>query len=147
MSESAGGPDAQLRKIARKHACNAVAPIGSDKLTSDPIVAQEMLRAEEIIFYALKEAAESHPSPAGPDALAELEGLRLVNWPTQSEHERIVGIVIPADKFKYLHEGVDWLRSLLRSRPAQGDCGHTFDGKAIRPCPICDAAMSQQEGK
>jgi hypothetical protein len=84
------------------------------------------------------------PSPAGPDALAE-EQVR--------EAAKVLAISpliespkgLAADSWMGLARHM--LTAALRSRPAQGDCGHTFDGKAIRPCPICDAAMSQQEGK
>jgi hypothetical protein len=51
--------DAALREIARKHALDAVAPIGSRANRSDMTVMQNVVRQEEIIFYAMKEARES----------------------------------------------------------------------------------------
>lgn len=50
--------DERLREIAKKHARNAIAPIGSREHANrtDPVVMQGMVRAEEVIFYALKEA-------------------------------------------------------------------------------------------
>ena len=41
---------------------------------------------------------------------------RLANAP-YGPGQRIVGIVIDADKFRYMHEAVDWLRSMLRTEP------------------------------
>jgi hypothetical protein len=32
---------------------------------------------------------------------------------------------------------LDFAKSRLASHAERVDCGHTFDGKAIRPCPIC----------
>jgi hypothetical protein len=155
MSKSAGRLDAQLRKIARKHARNAVAPIGSDKLTRDPIVAQEMIRAEEIIFYALKEAAESRlpaptggnpiisttaPSLAGPDALAELK-----DFPNL---QMMMAGCVSGNYTEWPLMRAELAR-LLRSRPADRDAERyrwlkKVNGYNDKFDAAIDAAMSQQ---
>jgi hypothetical protein len=71
MSDQASSPsmaplsDENLRVLARKHARNAVAPIGSrEHEHPSAAVAQDIHRAEEVIFYALKDAMQWVPSTA-----------------------------------------------------------------------------------
>lgn len=52
------GAHERLREIARRHARQACNPTNA----LDKVSLQEQVRAEEVIFYALKEAAESSPS-------------------------------------------------------------------------------------
>lgn len=66
------------------------------------------------------EAALASPpgAPVADAALSEVFGpdVRLANSP-YDHGRRIIGIVVPADHFRYLHEGVDWIRDHLRIAP------------------------------
>ena len=71
--------DEALRAIASRHARDAVCPIGSREHPGDPVVMQEKVRAEEVIFYAMKEAFQKFtPSHGGDRERALSEALQLV---------------------------------------------------------------------
>lgn len=88
--------DERLREIAKKHARNAIAPIGSREHANrtDPVVMQGMVRAEEVIFYALKEAfalPEALRSGETPRTDAAIELHRQQKWmdyDEMTEHAR-----------------------------------------------------------
>lgn len=65
----------------------------------------------------------------GPDA-------RLANAP-YSPGKRIIGIVVDEDKFRYMHEGVAWLRSLLTAAPVSARPFIT-DKTSSEYVPLCD---------
>jgi hypothetical protein len=47
---------------------------------------------------------------------------------------------------QYYEACADAIRALAPREVAAPDCGHTFDGKKIRPCPICAAPAEVAEG-
>lgn len=68
-----------LRKIANRHARDAVAPIGSCEHESmDVVVLQNIIRQEEIIFHALVEAADA--ADAAQNDMVHDRALKRTEW-------------------------------------------------------------------